>query len=591
MKRIIKAALLFFISILILSFCCLPAFATEAERTTARIGGHEAKVVYVTLSPTSVVCPLIPAGGVCTTDYGCYMISDSPATVVAAINGSFFNSYYRTSRPLDINTGNYAAMYGALVVEGKMISSGGSAALGVDYDGKVRIGRVDLAATLKVKDLTYVCWGVNTVIDKPGAAYALTPEQPYRVNVPASSTIVEVRNGKVQSVTKGHSGYRPPADGVAVILGSNYYAKNISVGDEADYCYTVRSGDPLQWSGLRYIISASGMLVENGKNVVDKNQLSESKLQPDATGECCFIALTEDGRLMFATVTSTFRKIADSLVAMGVSDAILLDGGASSLLYANGKYLKSPGRKLASLVAVIDPTVPPFDEPSDWALADVAEAAGLGILPEDLDCNYQTAITRGEFCSLIAGYIEAKTGKTLSRFCKEQTGTKCSFSDTSDKTILNIAYLGIINGYPDGTFRPNDHIIRQDAAIILERLARTMGVDLGEPSETAEEDTNAAFETADEDTGTASETGDESISGDTGEDISGEEETTPANVSRPAKAFTDRAKISPYAAPGVDFVSSWGIMNGNTDGSFRPQSNITREQAVITMMNTWRNIE
>ena len=580
MKKIIKAALLFFISILILSFCCLPAFATEAERTTAWIGGHEAKVVYVTLSPTSVVCPLIPAGGVCTTDYGCYMISDSPATVVAAINGSFFNSYYRTSRPLDINTGNYAAMYGTLVVDGKMISSGSNSALGFGYDGSVHIGRVDLAATLTVNDRTFICWGVNAIYNQKKAVYALTPEMPYAVNVPVDSTIVTVNDGKVQSIEKGRSGFRPPAGGVALVFEKSYRVWDVAVGDEAVYGYTVRSGDPELWSSMRYIIGTSGMLVEDGVNVAGKNSFSESKLQPDAVDDRCFIALTGDGRLMFATVTGSFRKIADSLVAMGVSDAILLDGGASSLLYANGKYMRSPGRKLANLVAVVDPTVPPFDEPSDWALADVAEAAGLGILSEELDCNYQTAITREEFCSLIAGYIEAKTGKTLSRFCREQTGTKCSFSDTSDKTTLNIAYLGIINGYPDGTFRPDDHIIRQDAAIILERLARIMGVDLDGPSEPADEDTS-----------TASETGDEDMSDDSGEDISGAEETSPANVSRPAKVFTDSAKISPYAVPGVDFVSGWGIMNGNTDGSFRPQANITREQAVITMMNTWRNIE
>ena len=243
---------------------------------------------------------------------------------------------------------------------------------------------------------------------------------------------------------------------------------------------------------------------------------------------------------MFGTVYSTFRKIADYLVDIGVSDAILLDGGGSSMLYANGKYQNSPGRKLASIVAVIDPTVPPFDEPSDWAMSDVEAAADLGILPEALNCNYQTAITREEFCSLIAGYIEAKTGETLDQFCEEYEGAaSISFSDTTDATTLNIAALGIVNGYPDGAFRPGDRIIRQDAAIMLSRLAKTMGAD----------------------------------------------------TSGPAKAYTDRAQISPYAVPGVDFVSGLGIMKGNADGSFSPHADITREQAVITLMNTWRSIE
>ncbi|MBO7667119.1 MAG: S-layer homology domain-containing protein, partial [Firmicutes bacterium] len=519
----------------------IPAYATEAERTTAYIGGAQAQIAYITLSPTSVVCPLIPAGGICTDDYAAFMISDSPATVVAAINGSFFNSYYKKDRPLDINTGNYAAMYGAIVTEGKMISSGGSAALGFGYDGTVRIGRVDLAATLTVGDLTFVCWGVNQVYNQNKAVYALTSEMPYAVNVPAGSTIVEVKDGVVQSKGKGRNGYRPPEDGVALVFESHYPTLwDVSVGDEATYSYSVRSGDAEQWSGLRYIIGASGMLVENGVNVVDKNNLKESKLQPDAPGECCFIALAQDGRLMLGAVYSTFRKIADYLVKNGASDAILLDGGGSSMLYANGKYMNSPGRKLASLVAVIDPTVPPFDEPSDWAMADVEAAAELGILPEALDCNYLTDITREEFCALISGYIEAKTGDGIDRFSEGYEETEnISFSDTSDAATLGVARLGIVNGYPDGTFRPNDCIIRQDAAIILSRLAKIMGADF----------------------------------------------------SGPAKAYTDRAQISPYAVPGVDFVSGLGIMNGNANGSFSPHANITREQAVVTVMNTWRSIE
>lgn len=541
MQYIRKAVPLFLFLFLILSVCSMPAYGTEAERTTAYIGGAKAQVTYITLSSTSIVCPLIPSGGICTDDYADFIISDAPATVVAAINGSFFNSYYKKDRPLDINTGNYAAMYGAIVTEGKMISSGGSAALGFGYDGTVHIGRVDLAATLTVNDLTFVCWGVNQIYNQNKAVYALTSEMPYAVNVPAGSTIVEVKDGVVQSKEKGRAGYRPPDGAVALVFESHYPTLwDVSVGDEATYGYTVRSGDASQWSGLRYIIGASGMLVENGVNVVDKNNLKESKLQPDAPGECCFIALTQDGRLMFGTVYSSFRKIADYLVANGVSDAILLDGGGSSMLYANGKYQKSPGRKLASIVAVIDPTVPPFDEPSDWAMADVEAAAELGILPEALNCNYQTAITREEFCALIAGYIEAKTGTSVDQFCEEyEDAASISFSDTSDAATLSIAALGIVNGYPDGTFRPGDNIIRQDAAIMLGRLAKVMGAD----------------------------------------------------YSGPARAYSDRAQISPYAVSGVDFVSGLGIMNGNANGSFSPQANITREEAVITVMNAWRSID
>ncbi|MBQ8004428.1 MAG: S-layer homology domain-containing protein, partial [Oscillospiraceae bacterium] len=38
-------------------------------------------------------------------------------------------------------------------------------------------------------------------------------------------------------------------------------------------------------------------------------------------------------------------------------------------------------------------------------------------------------------------------------------------------------------------------------------------------------------------------------------------------------------------------VTSLGIMNGNANGTFSPLSNITREQAVITIMNAYNNIQ
>ena len=45
------------------------------------------------------------------------------------------------------------------------------------------------------------------------------------------------------------------------------------------------------------------------------------------------------------------------------------------------------------------------------------------------------------------------------------------FSDSSDYYVPYVAALGIVTGYPDGTFHPKDSIKRQDAAIMLQRLA------------------------------------------------------------------------------------------------------------------------
>lgn len=103
-----------------------------------------------------------------------------------------------------------------------------------------------------------------------------------------------------------------------------------------------------------------------------------------------------------------------------------MDGGASSMLYANGSYLTSPGRKLATVLAVVDETTAPvrpdtsivlppvaLDEPSAWALDSINSARSAGLLPENLDGRYQQNITRKEFCDLIATYFRAKTGLSI----------------------------------------------------------------------------------------------------------------------------------------------------------------------------------
>ena len=66
----------------------------------------------------------------------------------------------------------------------------------------------------------------------------------------------------------------------------------------------------------------------------------------------------------------------------------------------------------------------------------------------------------------------------------------------------------------------------------------------------------------------------------------GYDTTAPDNLS----GFTDAAQISDYAKDGVSFATAIGLMNGHANGSFAPRAQITREQAVVTVMNAWRKL-
>ena len=110
--------------------------------------------------------------------------------------------------------------------------------------------------------------------------------------------------------------------------------------------------------------------------------------------------------------------------------------------------------------------------------------------------------------------------------------TVVSFSDVEDNFwgrsyITELASKGVVNGYPDGTFRPNDNVKRADFLIML---LRGLGVD-----------TSAAA------------TGDN---------------------------FTD-VEAGAYYANACAIAKEMGIATGNPDGSFAPNSFITRQDMMI----------
>ena len=89
---------------------------------------------------------------------------------------------------------------------------------------------------------------------------------------------------------------------------------------------------------------------------------------------------------------------------------------------------------------------------------------------------------------------------------------------------------GVISGYPDGTFRPNAPITREEIAVLL---------------------------------------------------WSNREQQTAASKA----PYTDREDIGDWARPAVDWAYGAKMMTGNTDGTFCPQNNTTRAEGATIVMN------
>ena len=178
------------------------------------------------------------------------------------------------------------------------------------------------------------------------------------------------------------------------------------------------------------------------------------------------------------------------------------------------------------------------DKSSEWAENEIDAAIALGLVPKELQGNYRSRISRRGFCLLAAAAVEVKTGESIAGYASKYGQASAAFSDTSESEIMSSSRLGIVYGYDDGTFRPFADITREQAAAMLERCAKLLGLGYGPVGGT----------------------------------------------------FRDNELISGWAADSVAFVRSNEIMAGDENNNFMPQGGYTIEQAIATFYRMYNKL-
>ena len=105
-------------------------------------------------------------------------------------------------------------------------------------------------------------------------------------------------------------------------------------------------------------------------------------------------------------------------------------------------------------------------------------------------------------------------------------------SASYETAVSSLNQLGIITGYEDGTFKPNNNVTRAEFTAML---MRAMGV------------------------------------GSVG---------TTSSANLPFSDVSDQNSDISWAIPNIDTAYSMGIINGYEDGTFRPNDNVLYEEAV-----------
>ena len=108
--------------------------------------------------------------------------------------------------------------------------------------------------------------------------------------------------------------------------------------------------------------------------------------------------------------------------------------------------------------------------PSDFAATSVERAIALDILPEQLHFSFRRPINRLDFAAL-AVYLHERS------FQREIAG-RAHFNDTTDENAQKMGFLGIMTENEFGNFAPSNPVTREQAALLMVRLASVMGVHL-----------------------------------------------------------------------------------------------------------------
>ncbi len=203
-------------------------------------------------------------------------------------------------------------------------------------------------------------------------------------------------------------------------------------------------------------------------------------------------------------------------------DGLTIQVDNADLLKENGGAYNESDLKKALGTARAD-CMNRADKPSDWALNDIISAIQTDILPYEQQTGYKDDISRLDFCTI--AYQILKDNIT--------SDGKSSFTDTESAEVEALADAGIINGKSDGVFAPNDKITREEAAVILARMADYLNISPG--------------------------------AGGTSK-------------------YADDSSISDWAKDSVYRAQALSVMNGLEGGSFAPKNNYTKEQAVVTLM-------
>ena len=240
------------------------------------------------------------------------------------------------------------------------------------------------------------------------------------------------------------------------------------------------------------------------------------------------------------TITATYKDTEgnekSASVKVTVKKPSKTTGGNDGTTSGGGPSIIAPGNTGAVTTPNTNTNYKPDFQDLDsveWARTAINGLAMRGMISgrDQYTFDPNANITRAEYCQILMGAINALNAKGESTFA-DVPSTAWYYN-----AVSVASQLGIVSGYGDGNFGPNDLITRQDMALMTYKTAKIMNKSL--------EPVNAEI------------------------------------------TFEDSHEISDYAFEAVMTLQKAGIINGMTDTTFEPHSNATRAQSAKVIFDTF----